>query len=188
MRLLLLLAAAAAPLSAVDIFDFSDLRVGVDTVGDKVQLTSNGTTADEQWSSAQRYNVDWVAGTDFILIGLAYGLGGTYDKRDSAQFDQVSTIGHVQAGPYLSLGPVQLELLALAGVGTSTITAGANEDTSAVDEFGLTLGLTASLLHLTGGVRGGWLQQSADFNVNGGPDLRVTSSDYTAGIWVGWRF
>lgn len=188
MRTLLLLAVAALPAAAMDLFDFSDLRVGVDTVGNKYETTFNGSTADQDWDSATRYNADWVAGTSLILIGVAYGLGGTYDVRTSGVLDQTSTIGHVQVGPYLSLGPVQLELLGLAGIGTSKISNSSTEDTSSVDEYGINLGLTASLLHLTAGIRGGWLQQTADFDVSGGQSLRVKSNDYTAGAWVGWRF
>lgn len=188
MRFLLPLMVASLPVAAMDIFDFSDLRVGVDTVGHDYDATLNGSSSNEKWSSALRYNADWVAGTDLILVGIGYGLGGTYDKRDSDVLDQTSTIGHVQAGPYLSLGPVQFELYGLAGVGTSTITSGATDETSSVEEFGVNLGVTVSLLHLVAGVRGGWLQQSADFKVNNGQDLTIESRDFTTGIFVGWRF
>lgn len=188
MRFLLPLLAASIPVAAMDIFDFSDLRVGVDTVGVDYDISFNGSDSNEKWNSASRFNADWVAGTDLILLGIGYGVGGTYDKRDSEVLDQVSTLGHVQAGPYLSLGPVQFELYGLAGVGTSTIATSAIDETASVEEFGLHLGVTVSLLHLVAGVRGGWLQQSADFSVNNGQDLTITSSDYTAGAFVGWRF
>ena len=123
----LLLAAAFVPaaLPALDLFDFADLRVGATMVGTSVKVTSDsGTTKDtskEAWDQATRFNADLLFGTDLVLVGIAYGVGATFDQRSGDAVSSDTTIGRVQAGPYIDFTIFQLELLPFVGVGTSRI-------------------------------------------------------------------
>ncbi len=173
--------------AAMDLFAFADLRVGAETMGKNAEVESGGSISKLKWSSPQRYSADLLVGNSLLLFGVAYGVGATYDKRSGSGYDQISTIGHAQVGPYLSLGPVRLELLGLAGRGTSKLRAPGGEDSGSVDEYGASLGLSGSILHIVIGARVGWLKQRADFTVAGNT-MKVTSSDYTTGVFAGWRF
>lgn len=190
MRTLLLLAALTVPAtqaSAIDLFDFADLRVGVETAGSNAKTTYAGVESKDKWNNAQRYSADWLAGTSFVLFGIAYGVGATQDRRTSDTLEQKNTTAHLQLGPYISLGPVQLELLGMLGRGTSKLTASTSDDSTTVDEQGVSLGANISLLHLVVGARAGLLKQKADYDISGS-SLSVENADYTAGLYAGWRF
>jgi hypothetical protein len=196
MRPLLLLLPALLP--ALDVFDFADLRVGASIVGKRNDLTvDDGTTsqtAKDGWRRATRVNADWVAGTDLILIGVAYGLGVSVDKRTSDNLDYQSTIGRVQAGPYVDFTILQLELLPFAGVGSARIrqeASGGDHDTATSLEYGANLNLVAAISHLAVGATVGYLKTDSTATLDQGgtaTDYEIRGGDYTAGVFVGYRF
>ena len=187
MRTLLALVIAATPALALDFFDFADLRVGATTVGSSLTATVNGAEQKDKWDQARRYSLDWVAGNSFVLFGIAYGAGVTIDRRSNDDADQRTTIGRLQAGPYLSLGPVHLELLGFYGRGSSKLESNNEEDRAFTKEYGADLNAVVSIAHLVVGARVGLLKQDADFDFQTS-SVSVENSDYTAGVFAGFRF
>lgn len=194
-----LLAAALAPaaLPALELFDFADLRVGASVVGRSAEVTSKSsstkTTAKESWDKASRINADLVAGTDLVLIGIAYGGGVSFDKRTSNTVTSDTTVGRLQAGPYVDFAIFQLELLPFVGVGTTRLKDEATgSDGKATDlEYGANVNLVAAISHAVVGASVGYLKVDSTASLdNGGTayDYSVSGGDYTAGAFVGYRF
>ena len=196
MRTLLLTLLATTPALALDYFDFADLRVGAAMTGSSHEVTTSGTTsgtAKEKWDQSTRVSADWVAGTDLILVGIAYGLGVVYDKRSSDALGYDTTIARVQAGPYVDIALLQLELLPTLGVGSAKVKAKASdqEDRTSSLEYGVNLNAVVAFSHLAVGATVGYLKtdSTATFD-NGGSatDYEISGGDYLAGVFVGYRF
>ena len=185
MRMLLPLCVAIA-VSGADPFDFADLRLsGVVMTASSDIGSGNSVT---EWDEGHRYALDVVVGNDLLFVGLAYGLGVAMNDRSAPGLDYESTTAHAQAGPYLSLGPVQIELLALAGAGTADLNTSSGKDTSAVSEYGANLNFVLGLGRMAVGLTGGWLQSKSTHKLNGVSDIELSGGDVSAGALIGWRF
>ena len=185
MRILLPLLASVA-VSAIDLFDFADLRVSGAVLTPNSEISSNNVKS--EWDRGHRLGADLLLGTDLLLVGVAYGVGVAVDERTADGAEQRTTTAHVQAGPYLGLGPVQVELLGMAGAGTSTLDLRGNTDDASVSEYGANLNLVLGLSHLAVGVGAGWITASSDHRIQGIGDIDSSGGDWTTGAFVGWRF
>lgn len=187
---LLLLAAAAAPLAAFDLLDVSDVRVSGGAVGGDADLRPATGSASRVGLSGWRGGVDAAFGVDLLFVGVLGGAGVAVEERNGSGWEREASVGRVFAGPYLAVGPVNLELTGSLGKGRATLTRpdGAS-DAAGVDELGADLALIVGLpvFPVVVGATGGWLRTRSEHELPGGR-VEVESDGWRAAAIVGWRF
>lgn len=161
LRLVVLLLATSTLVSAT-VCDVCDLRVSAARVG-----------PDLGW----RTGVDGVAGVDLTVLGVMGGVGLAHDRRDVATGQRQATIARLIAGPYLPLGPTNIECLPWLGRGRAALTTPlGNSPAHPVTEYGIDGLITLVLGSWVVGGGGGWQRAS---------DLEHDS--WQTGILVGVR-
>lgn len=154
---------ATASVLGADRFDVCDLRVSVAAVG-----------LDHGWRSS----VDGLLGVDLGWFGVIAGAGVAHDRRVPAEGERQATSARLIAGPYLPLGPTNVELLPWIGCGRAAVTtAWGHSGTTPISEGGADLLITCVLGHVVLGGGGGW-QRASD--LEGGA--------WQAGALLGMRF
>lgn len=197
--ILLLLLCAPAAVPALELFDFTDLRLGVSRVGGSLDQTVKLAGAVRlpdggEWRSAHRYALDLVAGTDLGLVSLAYGIGVADDVRWNGQVRQDAWTVHAQAGPYIQFGSmVNFELLPFVGTGSSKLREELTDDTDRAGylEYGGHLNVVVALGSLVVGGQAGYIKTGSThtFETGGSArDYELKGGDYTFGAFLGWRF
>ena len=188
---LLLALAGSAPLAALDLLDVCDLRLSGGSVGGDADISSpvagqSGTVGLSGW----RGGADLALGVDLLFLGVMGGGGVAVEDRTGGDWERSASVGRVFAGPYLSVGPVNLELTGSIGKGRAKLTQpGGASDTAAVDELGADLALTVCLpvVPLVVGATGGWLRTRSEHDLPAG-QVTVESDGWRAAAIVGWRF
>lgn len=188
MRTLLLFAATAAALPAMDV----DLRLGYGLRARSTDFTAEGAgTQKENWDSSNRMTVGAVIQPTPALTG-AWLFGGRValdlNSLDASDTDYTNVALHVQAGYGFLLTPlVRLELLPYVGLGYVDLEVAGDSGSATSIEFGAEAFVAVTLpsgFQLGGGVGYAWT--TAEPTVNG-TAVEIEQSGVIGTLFVGWR-
>lgn len=179
---------ATMPLAALDLLDVCDLRIDAGWAGGRAAIATAGApvhTPFEGW----RGGADVALGVDLVVLGVVAGAGAAVDRRGGSGWEREAATARAFAGPYLAVGPVNLELTGTLGRGRGTTTAPAGWSVRApVREWGADATLSVAVGPLRLGARGGWLDSRSDQAGDGSATAGIEAEGWHTALVVGWRF
>lgn len=181
--------AATLPLAAVDLLDVCDLRVNAGWAGGDATIAIAAPAPVRTPFEGWRGGADLAVGVDLLFLGVVGGAGVVGDRRSGGGWERETASGRVFAGPYLAVGPVNLEITGNLARGRGRTTApGGGEADAPVREWGADATLTVALGPLRLGAQGGWLDSRSDSAGDWRGSAAVHAQGWHTAAIAGWRF